>query len=167
MDKRHLGHLTLAALLAAAPAAKADPWIAYGQTQIGVVGAVSAAPIDNPAPNVNGILGEVRSWPFIVPSGYVLVLEDYNVEAYNQPGTTVLVPWIGQPPATNPKTLASAASWGGNVGHVTGKFYLPAGTALNIRLETLQTPGWVASWYLSGELLPVDQLPAATLKRPK
>lgn len=128
-----------------------EPWVCYGQTQI-----QEGTLVDNPAPNRNGLCGEVTCLPYVVPDGKTLVLKYYGAEAYDFPGTVVMVPWIGCEAISNGACLPSAASKAGT-GSVNGEWHLPAGTVLNFRIMQAQdTPGdapWVFGWGASGHLL--------------
>jgi len=144
------GLVALAALLGTSPAMArctvGTPWVVYSQTSI-----AAGSSIDNPAPNVNGLVGEVATLPYTVPAGYDLDLETWGVEAYNVANTIVLFPWIGPPPASNPASLPSAGSWAGTR-QLAGNFRLPAGKVLNFRLQNAQVTAVVA-WFASGCLV--------------
>jgi hypothetical protein len=127
----------------------AAPWIVYSQTTIS-----SGTSIDNPVPNVNGLIGEVATLPYTVPVGFVLDLQTWGLEGYNTANTVVLFPWLGLPPASNPASLPSAGSWAGTH-QLAGNFRLPAGKVLNFRLQNAQVTG-VYAWFASGCLIPAS-----------
>jgi len=124
-------------------------WIVYGQTAI-----PSQVAVDNPTPNTAGVLGEVSSLPYTIPAGKMLALTSYGVESYEHPGTVVLFPWLGSPPATNEKALMSVGADGGSNEIRGANWHLPAGTIVNVRLivgEATQS-AWVYAWYMFGRL---------------
>lgn len=128
-----------------------EPWIAYGQ-QAGP----SGAHIDNPVCNHTGAIGEV-DLPYTVPVGWDLVLTAWGIEAYESiTGSFVLVPWIGDAPATNAKclhsVLASTAS-----GQTHGfEYRFPAGTQINARIMCSEAGNPVAGWFMSGYKIAVE-----------
>lgn len=128
----------------------ATPWICYGQTL-----PVKNAAVDNPQCNVNGLVGEVTAFPYVVPDGMQLVIEAYGIEAYNVAGAIVLAPWIGDgPPSTNGIFLASVNA-DNDTNSISGlRFTLPSAKKLNIRIMSTETTSQVVGWYLSGYLQP-------------
>lgn len=135
----------------------AQPWSCYGQ-QTGPSGSY----IDNPTANQNNLLGEALL-PYTVPAGLTLVLTGWGIEAYETiSGSFVLVPWIGNPPATNAKCLHSVLS-SAQSNFSTGFFYyLPEGTILNARIMCSEAGNPVAGWWIGGYLIP-DQTINATI----
>lgn len=144
---------------ATASAQTSSPWILYGQTAPICQGA-----INNPKPNVNGLIGEVVSLPYTVPDGKTLIVEAYGLEAYgNVPGGLVLAPYLGvTPPTTNSVFLHSVFSDNDTNEAVGAEFHLPTGTVFNVRLMSNEcwagqvsgTPGNVVGWYVKGRLVP-------------
>lgn len=123
-----------------------EPWIVYGQTT------ATTAPIDNPAPNSNGILGEVTSLPYTVPANKKLVLTAWGIEAHgNVAGCMVLFPWIGTG-ITNAKCLHSCLADNAFNETLGAEYHIPAGKILNFRMLCTETPGNVVGWYASGKL---------------
>jgi hypothetical protein len=131
----------------------ATHWVAYGQVQ-----PVYNAAIDDPPCNLNGTLGEVASLPYTVPAGKVLVVEAYGIEAYGKVaggpdgGGLVLVPWIGELPATNAKCLMSCYSDNASNEVLGSRFVLPAGKKLHARVMCSENPASVCGWYIRGRL---------------
>lgn len=136
------------------------PWVCYGQTLL-----PAAAGVSNPAPNVNGLIGEVDELPYIVPVGKVLVLKSMGMEPMY--GGAVL-PWIGDDPIDKSKCLMTTAGWPSKLQNTTPgavatssilltgfDYYIPAGKKLNVYLSTNPEAGgsWVYAWYLGGELI--------------
>src|SRR5262245_32181198 len=64
-------------LLPVAPGQARTPWVAYGQSEV-----IFNVPLDNPAPNAAGAIGEVTAFPYTVPAGKVLYLKGWGIEAY-------------------------------------------------------------------------------------
>jgi hypothetical protein len=126
-----------------------EPWIAYGQTL-----PVKGAAVDNPQTNCNGLRGEVTALPYTVPADKELVLEAYGLESYgNVPGGLVLVPWIGNPPATNAQCLHSVFSDNQSNETIGVRFHIPAGKKLNVRIMCNEDIAQVVGWYLRGTLV--------------
>lgn len=126
-----------------------DCWIAYGQTTVPFQTAA-----DNPPCNANGLVGECTSLPYTVPAGKVLLLDSYGIEAYaTAVGGMVLVPWIGEAPATNAKCLMSCYSDNSSNEIVGGRYAIPAGKKLNLRIMCSENPPSVCGWYMSGRLV--------------
>lgn len=125
-----------------------EPWICYGQ-QAGP----SNAAIDNPPANLNGILGEV-TLPYTVPAGQTLVLNGWGIEAYETiAGSFVLVPWIGDLPATNAKCLHSVLASADSNSTTGFEYHIPAGKKLNARIMCSEAGNPVAGWWMSGFLI--------------
>lgn len=124
-----------------------QPWIAYGQ-QAGPSGAA----IDNPQCNINGVIGEVQL-PYTVPVGKTLVLTGWGIEAYEAiTGSFVLVPWLGEGPATNAKCLHSCLS-STDSNQTTGfEYHVPAGKIVNVRIMCSEANNPVAGWWIGGRL---------------
>lgn len=126
-----------------------EPWIAYGQTQPIVNGA-----IDNPAVNCNGLRGECKGLPYVVPAGRELVIEAFGLEAYgNIPGGLVMMPWLGDGPPTNAKGLHSVFSDNQTNETIGARYHLPAGTKFNIRIMSNEQLPAIVGWYVSGKLI--------------
>jgi hypothetical protein len=125
-----------------------DPWIVYGQAAVPYNQAV-----DNPTPNVNGLRGEVASLPYCVPEGKELVIEAYGLESYSGVANgLVIVPWIGDMPATNAKCLHSVFSDNASNETVGVRFHVPAGKKVNVRIMCAENPSQVVGWYMRGTL---------------
>ncbi len=123
------------------------PWIAYGQ-QAGPTGSA----IDNPACNLNGIIGEV-SLPYEVPEGKKLVITGWGIEAYGAiAGDFVLVPWIGTGPATNAKCLHSCLSSIASNSTTGFEYHIPEGKIVNVRIMCSEAGNPVAGWWIGGRL---------------
>lgn len=123
------------------------PWIVYGQTAIPINSSVT-----NPAPNVNGLLGEVAALPYVVPVGRQLILTAWGIEGNRDP-FSVLFPWIGEPPATNAKALMSAGSMAG-MGVLSGvRFVIPESKKVNVNLINGSAYPMVHGWFVQGELV--------------
>lgn len=126
-----------------------SPWVVYGQTAIPAYGA-----LDNPAPNLNGLLGEV-TLPYTVPAGKILVLTGWGFEGLPT-AFGVCIPWIGSGPITNAKCLPSVgpalASY-----YITGtNFQVPAGKIVNVRLlNGTSGNNFVCAWMMQGYLMDV------------
>ena len=121
------------------------PWICYGQRA-----GPSNAAIDNPTANSNGVIGEV-TLPYTVPVGFVLVLKGWGIEAYESiAGSFVLVPWIGDAPATNAKCLHSVLASTQSNSASGFEYHIPAGTKLNARIMCSEAGNPVAGWWMSG-----------------
>jgi hypothetical protein len=136
--KRVLGRLT------------ETPWVAYGQTKIS-----ANSTIDNPPSSRNGVLGEA-DLPFTVPGGKVLVIDVLAVEAYDVPGTIVLIPWIGADARNETLLMSCAATAGTRTCRV--EYRLPPGAVLNVRLQSTQQTGHggaVHAWHIGGRLIDV------------
>lgn len=142
----------LAIVVASATPALAQgaPWIVYGQTA-----PVCQGGINNPKPNVNGLVGEVSALPYTVPTGKTLVITGYGLEAYaNVPYGLVLAPYLGPtPPASNAAFLHSVYADNASNETVGVEFHLPAGTIFNLRLMSSECPAQVVGWYVKGRLV--------------
>ena len=124
-----------------------QPWICYGQQD-----GPSGQAIDNPKSNLAGVLGEV-SLPYVVPPGKILVLKGWGIEAYESiAGSFVLVPWLGEGPATNDKCLHSVLASAQSNSASGFEYHLPAGTKLNVRIMCSEAGNPVAGWWISGSL---------------
>src|SRR5262249_23848120 len=98
---RSAGLAILVGLSSNSAIAQTSPWVAYGQSKV-----TYNEPLDNPGPNAAGALGEVKSFPYTVPTSKVLYLQGWGIEAYpNQPGGVAIFPWLGTPPIENAKCL--------------------------------------------------------------
>ena len=128
------------------------PWIVYGQTA-----PICQGGINNPAPSVNGLIGEVSALPYTVPEGKTLIVQAYGLEAYaNVPAGLVLVPYIGvTPPVLNSQFLHSVYSDNDTNETVGVEFHIPAGKVFNLRLMSSECPAQIVGWYVKGVL--VDQ----------
>jgi hypothetical protein len=123
------------------------PWIVYGQ-QAGP----SNASIDNPVCNQNGIIGEA-TLPYTVPEGKRLVVTGWGIEAYgNIAGDFVLVPWIGEAPATNAKCLHSVLASNASNASTGFEYHIPAGKVFNVRIMCSEANDPVAGWWVNGRL---------------
>lgn len=127
-------------------------WIVYGATTIAAGGVV-----DNPTPNSNGVVGEVTSLPYTVPSGHTLTITSMQVEGpacdyssnSSQFGMGI---WLGSAPCTNSKWIASCTTTGGSNQNTNMNLELPAGTILNLRMMNNTSNAWVDGWYVEGQL---------------
>lgn len=126
------------------------PWIVYSQTTMPAQGSVN-----NPAPNVNGLNGEVTSLPYTVPTGYNLVLTGWGFEGLNTP-FGVCIPWIGTGAVTNAKCLASVGPSRASY-YATGMIWsIPAGKVVNVYLlNGTNEANVVCSWFVQGYLEPI------------
>lgn len=125
-------------------------WIVYGATIV-----KPYSNIDNPQPNVNGLVGEVISLPYRVPDNKQLVITNYAIEGGKSP-QYALIPWIGSQPITNDKCIMTcAAAYGSNL-YNGMKWILPSGTILNVRISNSSNDGFAYAfgWYLEGYLQP-------------
>ena len=130
------------------PTMPLDNWIVYGQTTI-----PSNSTVDNPAPNVNGLIGERSSLPFTVPAGKVLIIEAYGMESYeNLAGGAALIPWIGAAPITNAKCLHTCYAGNASNEVIGADWAIPAGKVFNVRLTNAETAQAAYGWYVSGKL---------------
>ena len=128
------------------------PWVVYGQTLCPFNTAV-----DNPTPNQTGAIGEVAVLPYVVPSGKVLCIESFGIEAYADEGGLsavdkglVIVPWIGEAPPTNAKCLHSVYAGDGYNESVGNRYQFPAGTKINLRIMCAENPAQVVGWKMHG-----------------
>lgn len=143
----------LALLLLAAPLAADSPWLLYGATVVS-----GGTNHDNPTPSVNGLVGEVTSLPYVVPSGYELVITNYGIEGGKTP-QYAFIPWIGSGSFTqNSQGLFTcAAAYGSNL--YTGmEWRIPEGTHVNFRVSNSSNDGiaYAFGWYAEGYLHEVD-----------
>lgn len=132
------------------PPTTPGPWIVYGQTM-----PVCNGDINNPTPNVNGLVGEVAALPYTVPDGTELIIDAYGIESYaTATGGVVLAPYIGPtPPIPNNAFLHSVYS-NDQSNETTGvEFHIPAGKVFNIRLMSSECPSSVTGWYVKGHLI--------------
>lgn len=119
-------------------------WVVYGQSPV-----PPGAAVDNPAPNANGLIGEVIALPYTVPAGQVLYVTDYGIEGFPG-GDMAIIPWIGIGPATNAKCLPTCRVID-ETAQITSEFLLAPGTILNVRLVyTGATPGVITGWWMHG-----------------
>ncbi len=125
-----------------------EPWICYGAT---VVSGNSNS--DNPSCSVNGLVGEVSSLPYTVPTGYELVITNYGIEGGKTP-QYALIPWIGTTPVTNAKGLMTCAAAYGSNQYSNMEWILPEGKILNIRISNASNDGvtYAFGWYINGYL---------------
>jgi hypothetical protein len=123
-----------------------DPawWIVYGQTSV-----PPGSILQSLSPEVNGLLGEVGSLPYVVPALSQLNLECWGISAPDVGGTVALIPFIGPVTSNVLKRLPSAVAKAG-VGIIQGNFILPAGTLLNFEIQNSQSVASIFSWYASG-----------------
>lgn len=137
------------------PASNEVPWVCYGQTQVDL-----GQSVFDPAPNVNGLIGEVMGLPYLVPVGCDLWLENYGIEAYpGCPGGIVLAPFISDfhpgelPEEKNRQFLHSVnAGWAGTVQATGLRYVIPAGKTLHVMLQNGGQPAAVYGWFLAGTL---------------
>lgn len=144
-------------LVFAADIAVADPWYAYGQTVIPPNGVVQ-----NPQPNVNGLIGAVTSLPYTVPAGKILIVKMFQMEAL---WGGAILPWIGDTLAdftaanclstVNSDNINSGMNFPASFLFNGFTYHIPAGKKLNIRLSAnyANSTGWIYGWYVGGELI--------------
>lgn len=129
-------------------------WIVYGATVV-----PGAKNIDNPDPSANGIIGEVKELPYIVPEGKVLVITNYGIEGGKTPQYAI-IPWIGEQPVENGQGLFTcAAAYGSN--YYSGmKWIIPEGVKLNVRISNSSDDyiAYAFGWYMQGYLIDKDEL---------
>lgn len=128
------------------------PWIVYGATVV-----PGYTNIDNPAPSVNGLVGEVTHLPYIVPDGYELVITNYGIEGGKTP-QYALIPWIGLPPVTNPQGLFTCAAAFGSNFYSNMNWIIPAGKIVNVRVANSGNDAiaYAFGWYMEGYLREVE-----------
>lgn len=122
------------------------PFIVYGQTLVpGGLG------LNNPALNLNGLNGEIDMLPYRIPEGYNLVLTGWGFEGLIKP-FGVCIPWIGEAPFSNAKSLASIGSAPGAY-YVTGMHWsIPEDKLLNVYLLNGTDESKVCAWFVQGYL---------------
>lgn len=126
-----------------------SPWTVYGQTM-----PICQGGIYNPAPNVNGLIGEVTALPYTVPEGKTLVVTGYGLEAYgNVSGGLVLVPFIGPVPPSPNAFLHSVFSDNASNETLGVEFHIPAGKVFNLLLMSNECPAQLVGWYVKGRLI--------------
>ena len=126
------------------------PWLVYGATTVS-----PWTNVDNPQPNVNGLVGEVTSLPYTVPAGYNLVITNYGIEGGKAP-QYALIPWVGEPPVTNNQGLMTCAAAYGSNAYSGMTWILPSGMKLNARISNSgDTDPYCYGWFLSGYLQPI------------
>jgi hypothetical protein len=124
----------------------ATPWVVYGFSA--VTGSTTS---NNPAPNTNGLVGEVISLPYTVPAGKTLTVTAYGVQANDAAGTVVLAPFVGGGGSlANATALGSVSAQGGTV-TINGSWSFPAGSIFNIAIINGQATG-TFGWFASGTL---------------
>lgn len=123
-----------------------EDFISYGQTTM-----PANAGIDNPAANMNGLIGEVQ-FPYVVPAEKQLILTGWGFEGLNK-AFGVCIPWIGEMPVSNEKCLASVGPSQASY-YVTGmRWVIPAGKKLNVRLlNGTDVNNVVCAWFVQGYL---------------
>jgi len=126
--------------------AAADPWYVYGQTPLPL-----GVAIDNPAPNSNGLIGEVDSLPYTVPPGCTLTINAYGIESY-VPSVGLFI-WLGLGSASNDNALMTVLGNWGTAEIIGSRFVIPSGEIVNIRIMNgSPRNGWTHAWYLNGDL---------------
>jgi hypothetical protein len=115
--------------------------------------------VDNPAPNVNGLVGEQTTLPYTVPCGKRLVLQGWGFEGLKNP-FGVCFPWIGTV-RTKERCLASVGPGPSGSYYVTGmRWVIPEGKIVNVRLlngsQEGGTTGVVCAWFVQGYLENVE-----------
>lgn len=133
-----------------------DEWCVYGQEKFKDTAGNNVDRVDNPKCITAGVCGEQATLPFTVPEGFVLQVEAYGVEAYDQAGTVVLFPWLG--PVMLPNNQSALHSCGSSSGSnecLGFRPLLPAKTVFNVTLLNGESVKQTCSWYVRGKLLPV------------
>jgi hypothetical protein len=144
-----------------------DPWSVQGQTTIN-----HGVNIDNPTPNGQGMIGELSSLPFTVPSGKVLLITsmymegNWNGSAASNSGTDthfsgVQAIWLGSSVVSNSQFIVSNAC--ANISNeLRGlRFYIPAGKIVNVRITSAlaTVDNWVTGWGVWGYLISPNAIP--------
>lgn len=133
--------------LFAGSAAAQEPWLTYGQTLPPASGTVY-----NPAANFRGAIGEVQT-PYTVPIGKVLVITRWGVEGYPVAGGVVLTIYTGPAtPAGNHVFLHSVLADTQYNETLDNEYKFPAGTVINVMIQSAETPKQVSGWVVSGYL---------------
>ena len=101
-------------------------WVSYGQTLL-----APSQSIDNPAPNLNGLGGEV-TLPYTVPAGQQLVLTSWGIEG-TPGGDSAIIPYVGTVFSQNSQGLPTCRTVDG-VSQVNGMWVIPAGTTISARI---------------------------------
>lgn len=126
--------------------AHSQPWVVYGQTAL-----KANSGINNPEPNINGLVGEQTFLPYVVPSGKQLRLTGWGFEGLKS-AFGVTIPYIG----TSHGKEYSLPSVGPQIGsyYVTGfNFIIPAGKIVNVRLlNGSKQNNIVCAWMVQGFL---------------
>jgi hypothetical protein len=125
------------------------PWLAYGAQVL-----PSGSLVDDPAPNVNGVVGEVTSLPYEVPSGHQLIVTSAGMSGNPAPQAG-LVLWVGDGEATNAKTIPATDSAWSSAHAPALQTVLPAGMRLHVRLINSTVTSDTYAWYVVGCLAPV------------
>jgi hypothetical protein len=129
------------------------PWVAHAFTMF----PADSVNITNPTPQTNGLVGEISSLPYTVPSSKKLVLNYLSIQ-----GNTgaAMFPWVGSgsfvanvviqtftaPTVTTSGTLPGTREWKPN-------FIFPAGVILNLTMEQFGQPAnTVYGWTMGGML---------------
>lgn len=121
-------------------------WIVYGQTPMAL-----NSGIDNPSPNVNGLVGEQTVLPFTVPTGKQLVLTGWGFEGLRK-SFGVCFPWIGTT-RTKERCLFSIGPNAGSYGLTGMKWIIPSDKIVNVRLiNGTEIDNVVCAWFVQGYL---------------
>lgn len=140
----------LALLISISVPCMADtPWLLYGATVV-----AGGTNHDNPAPSVNGLVGEVTSLPYTVPYGYELVITNYGIEGGKTP-QYAFIPWIGSGSfSSNSQGLFTCAAAYGSNFYNGMKWIIPEGTIVNFRVSNSGNDGiaYAFGWYAEGYL---------------
>jgi hypothetical protein len=124
------------------------PWLAYG-AQLMPSGAI----VDDPAPNVNGLVGEVPRLPYTVPPGTQLILTSVGLSGNPAPQAGIIL-WVGDSPATNAKTIPATDSAWSSAHAPALQTVLPQGMRLHVRLANSSPTSDTYAWYVVGCLAP-------------
>lgn len=165
---RMISRLALAALLLAAPAARASvcdllqtaspplatPFVCHGQT------AITPANLEvvNPTPNTGSVLGECTALPYFVPAGATLIVTAMHLEGsgygsgmYLFTGTQQIASKVmtSLESQETPSNLRNAQNWQASVQFTDLNWWFPAGTQINLDVnDALQ--GVITAWDFSG-----------------
>lgn len=120
-------------------------WMAYGTFVL-----PPYANSDNPKCNFLGLEGESQL-PYTVPEGYSLTIDYLQIEGPDGPQVGMAL-WLGEHPASNPKSIISCTTPGGSTQLQGMRIKIPSGKKVNIRIMNNTPLAWCNGFYLQGTL---------------